>query len=103
MLNIRRDDIVMVISGRDKGKTGKVIRVFQNEGHLLIENINVAKKTQRKTQLNPNGGIIETELPVHVSKVMLIDKKTNKPSRFGVSIAKDGSKQRISKKTGEVI
>ena len=103
MLHIRRNDQVIVISGRDKGKTGKVIRVFGNEEKILVENINVVKKSQRKSQQNPNGGIIDIEVPMHVSKVMLIDKKTNKPSRFRTSILKDGTKVRISKDSGEVI
>ena len=103
MLRIRRNDQVMVISGRDKGKTGKVLRVFTQEERLLIENINVVKKTQRKSQQNPSGGILEIEIPLHVSKVMLIDKKTNKPTRFNISILKDGTKVRISKESGEVI
>ena len=103
MLHIRRDDIVMVISGKDRGKTGKVIRVFQNDQRVLIENINVVKKAQRKTQQNPTGGIIDIEIPIHVSKVMLIDKKSNKPTRFKSSVLKDGTKVRISKESGEVI
>lgn len=103
MLHIRRDDVVVVISGKDRGKTGKVIRVFQNDQKILVENINVVKKSQRKTQQNPNGGIIDIENPIHVSKVMLIDKKTNKPTRFSSSILKDGSKVRIGKKSSEVI
>ena len=103
MLNIRRNDQVMIISGRDKGKTGKVIRVFGKDQRVLVENINIVKKAQRKTQQNPNGGVIDIEIPLHVSKVMLIDKKTNKPSRFSVSILKDGTKVRISKDSGEVI
>ncbi len=103
MLHIRRDDQVMVISGRDKGKTGKVIRVLTKEGRVLVENINVVKKSQRKSQQNPNGGIIEMEIPIHVSKVMLVDKKSNKPTRFSASVLKDGTKVRISKETGEVI
>ena len=103
MLHIRRNDQVIVISGRDKGKSGKVIRVFGNEEKILVENINVVKKSQRKSQQNPNGGIIDIEVPLHVSKVMLIDKKTNKPSRFSTSILKDGTKIRISKDSGEVI
>jgi large subunit ribosomal protein L24 len=103
MLNIRRDDIVKVISGKDKGKTGKVIRVFRGDQRVLVENINIVKKSQRKTQQNPTGGIIDIEIPIHASKVMLMDKKTNKPVRFGASTLKDGSKVRINRKTGEVI
>jgi len=103
MLNIKKNDQVVVIAGKDKGKTGKVLKVFRRQDRLLIEHINLAKKAQRKTQENQQGGFIEIEMPVHRSNVMLVDKKTNKPTRFGASILKDGAKVRISKKSGEVI
>ena len=103
MLRIRRNDQVMILSGRDKGNTGKVLRVYSKDQRVLVENINVVKKSQRKTQQNPNGGILEIEAPLHISKVMLMDKKTNQPSRFSVSVLKDGTKVRISKNSGEVI
>ena len=103
MLQIKKDDQVMVISGKDKGKTGKVIHVFPKLRRLVVENINIVKKAKRKTQQDPTGGFVEIESPLHLSKVMLIDKKTNKPVRFGVSLMKDGSKMRISRKTKEAI
>ena len=103
MLGIKKNDKVMVMAGKDKGKTGKVLKVFPSANRVLIENINMMKKAQRKTQENQKGGIIELESPVHVSNVMLVDKKTNKSTRFGVSVLKDGTKVRISKKSGEAI
>ena len=103
MLRIRKNDKVMVITGKDKGKTGKVLKAFPKENRLLVESINMMKKARRKTQQNQQGGFVEMETPIHASNVMLIDKKTNKPTRFGVSILKDGSKLRISKKSGEAI
>lgn len=93
----------MIMAGKDKGKTGKVLKIFPKAQRVIIENINKVKKTQRKTQQNQQGGFIEIETPIHVSNVMLIDKKTNKPTRFGMSLLKDGSKVRISKKSGEAV
>ena len=103
MLRIKRNDRVMVISGNDKGKIGKVIRVFPSQNRLVVENVNVAKKTKRKSQKDPQGGFIDFEMPIHISNVMLVDKQTNKPTRFGASILKDGGKVRLSKKTGETV
>ena len=103
MLNIKKNDQVVVITGKDKGKTGKVLKVFPKQNRLIVEHINVSKKAQRPTQQNQQGGFVEIEMPIHRSNVMLVDKKTNKPTRFGASILKDGTKVRISKKSSEVI
>lgn len=103
MLTIKKNDIVKVIAGKDKGKTGKIIAVFPDTNRVIVEKINFVKKAQRKTQVNPQGGLIDIEASVHRSNVMLIDKKTNKPSRFGVKVLKDGTKTRVSKKSGEDI
>lgn len=103
MLHIKKDDLVYVITGKDKGKTGKVLRTFPKEHKALVERINMIKKASRKTQQNPQGGFVEREAPIHLSNIMLIDKRTNKPTRFGASLLKDGDKIRVSKKTGEVI
>jgi len=103
MLDIKKNDQIVVIAGKDKGKTGKVLKVLPVQNRLIVEHINLIKKAQRKTQENQQGGFIDIEMPIHRSNIMLIDKKTNKPTRFGASILKDGSKVRISKKSGEVI
>lgn len=103
MLRIKKNDKVMVMVGKDKGKTGKVLKVFPKASRILVETINMMKKARRKTQENQKGGIVELESPVHISNVMLVDKKTNKPTRFGISVLKDGTKVRISKKSGEAI
>lgn len=103
MLSIKRDDVVKIITGKDKGKTGKVLHVFPEAQRLLVEKINLVKKARRKTQQNPQGGLVEMEAPIHRSNVMLIDKKGNKPARFGTKVLKDKSKVRISKKSGEEI
>ena len=101
MLRIRKDDQVKVISGKNKGKIGKVVRVLPVERRAIIENINVVKKAVRKSDKYPQGGFVEVERSVHMSNLMLIDKKSNKPVRFGVKILSDGSKIRISKASGE--
>jgi len=103
MLRIKKNDRVMVIAGKDRGKIGKVLEVFTAKDRVLVESINKVKKAQRKTQQNQQGGLIDIEAPIHISNVMLVDKKTNKPTRFKVSILKDGTRVRISKKSGEVI
>jgi len=103
MLRIKKNDKVMVISGKDKGKTGKVMKMVTGQDKVLVEKINMVKKARRKTQQDQQGGFVEIEAPIHISNVMLVDKKTNQPTRFGVKVLKDGSKVRISKKSGEVI
>ena len=102
MLRIKKDDQVVVITGKDKGKKGKVVRVITAEHRAVIEGVNVVKKARKKTQQQA-GAFIDIERPVHLSNIMLVDKKTGKPTRFGVKILKDGSKVRVSKKSGEVI
>lgn len=103
MLHIKKNDQVYVLSGKDKGKTGKVLMVFPKQRRAIVENINMIKKTQRPTQQNQKGGFTEIEMPMHLSKLSLIDKKTNKPTRFGNNVLKDGSKVRIAKKSGEAV
>jgi large subunit ribosomal protein L24 len=103
MLRIKKDDQVVVIAGKDKGKTGKVLQVIPEAQRVLVEHVNMVKKARRKTQTNQQGGIVEIEAPLHISNLMLVDKKTNTPTRFGVSVLKDGTKVRVSKKSAEVI
>ena len=90
MLRIRRDDTVMVMAGKDKGKTGKVVRVSPKFNKAVVENINVVKKSVKKSDTYPQGGYIEMEKPVALANLMLVDKKSNKPTRFTVKILKDG-------------
>jgi large subunit ribosomal protein L24 len=103
MLRIRRDDKVIVISGKDKGKTGKVIKIFPALSMAIVENINLVKKAVKKSDQYPNGGFIDLEKPIHLSNLMLIDAKSNKPTRKQVKVLKDGVKVRVSKKSGETI
>jgi len=103
MSKIKQNDNVIVIAGKDKGKTGKVLAVFPKKNRAVVEAINMVKKAQRPTQENQKGGFVEIERSIHLSNLMLIDKKTNKPTRLGISIGKDGSKTRIGRKSGEAI
>jgi len=102
MLRIRKDDQVVVIAGKDKGKQGKVIRILPQEERAIVEGVNIVKKARKKTQQQA-GAFLEVERPIHISNIMLMDKKTGKPTRIGARLLKDGSKVRISKKSGEVI
>ena len=103
MLRIRRDDTVMVMVGKDKGKTGKVVRVSPKTNKAVIENINMVKKSVKKSDTYPQGGYVELEKPVALANLMLVDKRSNKPTRFTVKVLKDGNKERIALATGETI
>lgn len=103
MFRIKKDDKVIVIAGKEKGKTGKVLEIVPSTQRVFVEGINMMKKAQRRTRQDQQGGLIEREASIHISNLMLVDKKTNKPTRFGASILKDGSKVRVSKASGEVI
>ncbi len=103
MLRIKKDDQVMVMVGKEKGKTGKVIRIFPQENAAIVENLNVIKRSVKKSDTFPQGGFVEKEKPVALANLMLLDKKDNKPTRFQAKILKDGAKVRIAKKSGEMI
>jgi len=103
MMKIKKDDQVIVITGKDKGKTGKVMHVFPKESRVIVEKINMVKKTQRRTQDNQQGGFVEIERPIHVSNIMLLDRKSKKGTRIGFKILKDGSKSRVGKRSGEAL
>ena len=107
-MRIRRDDMVKVISGKDSGKTGRVLRVDRERDRVFVEGMNIQKRHQRPQTLRDvqrggeAGGIIEREGPIHVSNVMLLDPKSNEPTRVGVTRG-DGGRERIAKKSGEAI
>jgi large subunit ribosomal protein L24 len=99
---IRRDDEVIVISGKDRGKRGKVLRVEPKKERVYVEGLNIVKRHQRPTQTAAGqqaGGVIEREGPIHVSNVALIDPKDGKPTRIGIQID-DGKRLRVSKRSG---
>ena len=102
---ITKGDVVMVMRGseKDRGKTGKVMRVFLKTGRVLVEGVNIVKKHTRATRPEDVGGIIEKAAPIALSKVMLIDPKTGKPTRIRARIDTDGTKERVSVKSGDVI
>jgi large subunit ribosomal protein L24 len=100
---ITKGDTVMVMRGSDKGKTGKVMRVFLKTGRVLVEGINIVKRHTRATRPEETGGIIEKPAPVALSNVMLIDPKTGKATRIRARIDTDGTKERVSVKSGDVI
>jgi len=100
-MRIKRDDMVYVISGRDKGKIGKVIRVFPAERMVLVERVNMVTRHMKKTREVVEEGIVKKEAPLHVSKVMLLDQKTNRPTRVRIE-EKDGAKVRVAVKSGTV-
>jgi large subunit ribosomal protein L24 len=102
-MKVRRGDLVVVISGRDKGKSGKVIGAFPGEGKVLVERVNMVKRHTKPNPKNQTGGIVEKELPVDVSKVMVLDPASNKPSRIGRKRLNDGSLVRFVKKSGQTL
>jgi large subunit ribosomal protein L24 len=106
-MKIRTDDVVKVIGGKDAGKTGRVIRTEPKRGFVYVEGINMVKRhqrplpvqnTQRKSEAM--GGIIDKEGPIHVSNVMLLDPKDDKPTRVGVRVNKSGRRERYAKRSG---
>jgi large subunit ribosomal protein L24 len=108
-MRIRRDDHVVITAGKDKGKTGKVIRTEPARHRVFVENLNMVKRHQRPRSVKDTqrggeaGGIIEKEGPIDVSNVMLVDPSDNKPTRIGVEVGDDGKRQRVSRRTGKAI
>ncbi len=101
-MRIKKNDMVVIIAGKDKGKSGKVIRVDRNNDVVVVEQANMVKKHQKPTQANPTGGIIDVEAPIHISNVMLLDGKSGKGTRVRNQINDDGSKVRVAVKSGTV-
>jgi large subunit ribosomal protein L24 len=106
-MRVRKDDMVKVISGKDRGKTGRVLRVDRERDRVYVEGINVQKRHQRARTLRDTqrqqeaaGGVIETEGPIHVSNVMLLDPKSGDPTRVSVRRDEGGRRVRVAKKTG---
>ena len=99
---IKKGDEVVVLSGKDKGKTGTVSKVSPKDGKLVVEGVNIAARHRKPSQTNPQGGIDRFEAPMHISKVALADPKDGKPTRVRFE-TKDGKKVRIAVKSGETI
>lgn len=98
---IRKGDMVQVITGNDKGKVGEVISVDVENEKVLVQGVNRVYRHLRPSRQHPQGGRIQKEMPVHVSNVLPIDPKTNRPTRVGFRINEDGSKERFAKQSGE--
>ena len=98
---IRKDDTVEVVTGKDRGKQGRVLQVLADKNRVVVEGVNIIK---RHTKPNPNknikGGIVEREAPIHASNVMLVDPETGKPTRIGHTTLADGRRVRIGRKSG---
>lgn len=96
-MKILKKDKVMVITGRDKGKTGEVVAVLPDKNQVVVEGVNVAKRHTKPSQAQPKGGIVEVTKPIDASKVMVIDPSSGKPARIGYKINTKGKKERIFK------
>jgi len=101
MFRIRKNDLVIVQTGEDKGKTGRVLKIFPKTDRLIVEGVNFIKRHTRPNQSNPQGGIVEKEAPIHVSKVQLLH--DNKPVKVAYKTLNDGKKVRINRQTGDII
>ena len=99
---VKKGDKVVVISGRDKGKSGEVLSVLRTENRVLVQGVNMVKRHTRQ-QPGQQGGIVEKEGAIHISNVAHIDPKSQKPTRVGYRILEDGRKVRFAKRSGEVI
>ena len=100
-MKIRKGDTVLVISGKDKGKEGEVIRVLPKDDKVVVAGVNTASRHQRPRRANEPGGIVDKDMPIHVSNVMLVHK--GKPVRVGFRTEADGTKVRVARPSGEVI
>jgi large subunit ribosomal protein L24 len=101
-MKLRTDDTVIVTSGKDKGKTGRILRVDVKKDRVFVEGLNIVKRHQRAQPGNPNAavGVIEKEGPIHVSNVALLDPKENKPTRVGVKRTEQGTRMRVALRSG---
>ena len=103
-VHIKKNDLVYVLSGKDREKTGKVLKVFPSTQRAVVEGVNyIQKHTRPNPQKNVKGGILPKESSIHVSNLMVVCKRCNKHSRVGFSVAKDGSRIRVCKHCGELL
>ncbi len=108
MTKLKKNDKVKVISGNNKGKEGKILKIYRSTGRVIVEGVNIIKRHTRPSQKNPQGGISQKEAPINASNVMLIDPKAGEPTRLGVQVIEgegDAKKKRMryGKKSGEII
>lgn len=102
MQKIRKGDKVVVLAGKDKGRTGEVLRVLPKDDKAVVRGVSQVRRHQRQTQ-SQEGGIITKEAPIHLSNIALVDPKDGKPTRVGFKVQQDGTKVRVAKRSGEVI
>ena len=102
-IRIKKDDKVKVLTGKDKGKIGKVLKVVKKTNRVIVENINVVKVHQRPTQANPQGGIVDKTMPIQISNLMVMCNSCVKPTRIGMKLLEDGKRVRICKKCNQQI
>ena len=103
MLKVRKDDEVVILTGKDKGKRGKVLRVLREESRVVVEKVNMIKRHVRPDRMGKSGGIVEKEAPIHVSNVAIFNTATGNGDRIGYKVLEDGQKVRVFKSNGEVI
>lgn len=101
--SVKKNDLVMVIGGKEKGKSGRILRVFPRKNRVLVEKINFMKRHSRPSGQQRQGGIVEREAPIHVSNVMVVCERCNRPIRVGRKILDDGKRTRVCRKCGEVL
>jgi large subunit ribosomal protein L24 len=99
--HVKKGDLVMVIAGESRGKTGEVLAVMPREDKVLVQGVNRVYRHLRPSRQHPQGGRIQKEMPIHISNVLPVDRKTNQPTRVGFRINEDGTKERIARKSGE--
>jgi large subunit ribosomal protein L24 len=103
-VHIKKNDLVYILSGKDQGKTGKVLKVFSEKSRAIVEGINyIQKHTKPNPQRNVKGGILPKESPIHLSNLMVVCKRCNKHARVGLSVDKGGRKIRVCKKCNEIM
>ncbi len=101
-LKVKKGDEVVVVTGKHKGKKGKILKVFPEDSKVIVSGVNLVKKHTKPNQMS-EGGIITKELPIHISNIAHIDPKTGNPTKVAFKFLEDGSKVRVAKKSGEII
>lgn len=102
-IHIRKDDLVYVLSGEDRGKTGRVLTIDRKKERAIVEGVNIVTKAMKPSAKHPQGGLVKMEAPIYLCKLSLIDPKSGKPTRISIRVNEEGKKMRISKKSGEEI
>ncbi|MCS7236164.1 MAG: 50S ribosomal protein L24 [Armatimonadota bacterium] len=102
-MHVKKGDLVVVISGKYRGKRGKVLRVLPKTGRVVVEGVNVVKRHTKPSPKNPQGGIVQREAPIHASKVMLVDPESKDRTRVGIRVLGDGRRVRYAKRSGELL